>query len=383
MKRGYHMGVTIREKIKGSGKWYVFVTTNGRRASKLVGKKKTALIVAEKIKAKLALGMDAWGGKKLAPKFSEYAKKFITGYVKNNLKPSTYRSYESIIRIHLLPAYRSHTIDAITRESIKDLLIDKAKKLSGNRVKRIQSCISSLMAMAIEDGHIKTNPASGLQKYIGSCRPVDIPDPYTAFELNIYLNTCLACFPQYYPFFLLLARTGLRIGEAIALKWGDIDYLGKFITVRRSITDGIENTPKSGKYRRVPLSAQLIASLKELRTTRKNQALKKGWGKVPNWVFISSSRTPYNPANITQRIHNKITEKSGLRRIRLHDFRHTYATLRLANGDYPQNVSKAMGHSSINITIGTYMMYLPESDIDAVDKLDTLGTTQPLAVKEK
>jgi len=234
------------------------------------------------------------------------------------------------------------------------------------------------MTMAIEDGHIKTNPASGLQKYIGlSGSPVDIPDPYTADELGIYLNTCLAHFPQYYPFFLLLARTGLRIGEAIALKWGDIDYLGKFITVRRSITDGIENTPKSGKYRRVPLSAQLIATLKELRTTRKNQTLKNGWGKVPDRVFISSSKTPYNPANITQRVHNKITEKSGLRRIRLHDFRHTYATLRLANGDYPQNVSKAMGHSSITITIGTYMMYLPESDTDAVDKLDTLGT-QPI-----
>ena len=367
------MGVTVREKQKGSGKWYVFVTSSGRRTSKLVGNKKTANIVAEKLRARIALGQAALEQHKPSPKFSDYAATYLNEYVKNKLKPSTHRSYQSIIKKHLKPAFGTSTINQITRENVKTLLIQKSGCLSGNRVKRIQSCLSSIISMAIEDGIATTNPAAGLQKYIGTRIHTDIPDPYTARELNIYLSTCLEHYTTEYPFFLLLARTGMRLGEAIALQWGDIDYNGKFITIRRSITDGITSTPKSGKYRRVPISPMLADTLKQLMTYRKKQTLKKGWGSVPDNIFISQRKTPYHPGNITRRAHNKITEKSGLRRIRIHDFRHTYATLRLSKGDPIQNVSKALGHSSIRITIDTYMMYIPESDQDAVDELDTLG----------
>lgn len=368
------MGVTVREKKKGSDKWYVFVSTGGKRTSKLVGNKKTAIIVADKLRARIALGQAAFEQNKPAPKFSDYARNWLNGYVENKLKPSTRRSYKSLLHKHLMPAFKKDPIDTITRDMIKDLLMSKSGNLSDNRVKRIQSCFSCIMTMAIDDGIITANPATGLQKYIGTGQGVDIPDPYSVHELNTYLTTCLEKYPAYYPFFLLLARTGLRLGEALALRWGDIDHNGSFISVRRSFSDGFLTTPKNKKPRRVPMSPMLADALKQLRTIRKNQTLKNGWRQVPEYIYITEKGTVYHPGNLTRRVHNKITEQSGLRRIRLHDFRHTYATLRLSKGDPIQNVSKALGHSSIRITIDTYMMYIPEADQDAVDELDTLGT---------
>lgn len=367
------MGVTVREKIKGSGKWYVHIHKNKKRTSRLCGTKKTAMAVAGQLRAKLALGQDAFKQAKTTPTFGEFAATWINGYVRQTLKPGTERSYRSILKIHLLPEFKPDRITDISRAMVKDFLINKrASGLSCNRVKRIQSCISSIMAMAEEDGIIAANPAIKLQKYIGA-EETDIPDPYTINDLIVYLSTCLNHFRAYYPFFLLLARTGLRLGEAIALEWGDIDYNSSCIFVRRSISDGVLTTPKNKKPRRVPMSPMLVGTLKQLRIYRKNQTMKNGWGTVPDIIFISGNRTHLHPGNLSRRVHNKITEKAGIRRIRLHDFRHTYATLRLSKGDPIQNVSKALGHSSIRITIDTYMMYLPEADQDAVDELDNLG----------
>jgi integrase len=229
-----------------------------------------------------------------------------------------------------------------------------------------------MMTMAIEDGIITANPAAGLQKYVGGRETTATPDPYSPDELQLYLQTCINRFPSYYPFFLSLACTGMRLGEAIALNWGDIDFHSRFIVVSKTITEGIEGTPKTGASRRVPMTIELAETLKRLRTTRKKQTISNGWQIVPDRIFITDTATTYHPANLTRRVHNKITEYAGLRRIRLHDFRHTYATIRLNKGDAIQKVSKALGHKNVHITIGTYMHYITEHDQDDVDALDSL-----------
>src|SRR5262249_42541742 len=180
---------------------------------------------------------------------------------------------------------------------------------------------------AIEDGHVTANPVLRLLRHARAEGHGSKADYFTREELGRLLRMCQERFPAAYPFVSLLARTGLRLGEAIALQWGDLDFHGRFIEVRHTWSGGKLTTPKSGKTRRVDLSQQLATTLKALLLERKKETLRKGWGEMPEWVFISETGTPLRPANFRDRIWRKLLAAAGLRYIRIHDLRHTFASL--------------------------------------------------------
>ena len=98
---------------------------------------------------------------------------------------------------------------------------------------------------------------------------------------------------------------------------------------------------------------------------------------MPPWVFINHVGKPLSADNFRRRVWNRAMEKSGLRHRTPHDMRHTYATLRLSNGDPLAEVSKEMGHSSAEVTFKTYYKWLPResrSNIDALDGVTDRGT---------
>ena len=115
----------------------------------------------------------------------------------------------------------------------------------------------------------------------------------------------------------------MRLGELLALEWGDIDFNGGFLEVRRSFTKGRISTPKSGKSRRVDMSKQLSETLKSLHVERTKEALAKGWGQVPDTVFVNEEGRRINSFNLRERVFFKSLTKANLRRIRIHDLRHT------------------------------------------------------------
>jgi integrase len=117
------------------------------------------------------------------------------------------------------------------------------------------------------------------------------------------------------------------------LQWGDLDFNGRFAEVRRAINDGIVSTPKSGKGRRVDLSAQLAKTLRVHLVAQKEETLKSGWKEVPVRVFANEAGHPLNPDNFRNRVWPKLLAKGGLRTIRIHDLRHTYASLLIAQGE--------------------------------------------------
>ncbi|RZB36381.1 MAG: hypothetical protein SRB2_02206 [Desulfobacteraceae bacterium Eth-SRB2] len=160
------MGVKVRQKTKGKGKpWWVFVTHNGQRTSRKVGSKKAAQEVASKIEAKLQLGEFGFEEKKPVPIFKEYSEKWLEGYVKINLRESTFDEYESVLRSHVLPAFKKEKIDSITRGDIRDLLLSKfSGGLSQKRVLLIKDVISGVLNYALDEEIIKTNPTSGITK---------------------------------------------------------------------------------------------------------------------------------------------------------------------------------------------------------------------------
>jgi len=171
-----------------------------------------------------------------------------------------------------------------------------------------------------------------------------------------------------------------------AIQWKDIDFNGRFITIERSLSKGKIETPKSGQSRKVDMSQQLTNILRELKHHRKVETLKRGWTRMPEWVFVTLSGEPYHESFI-RGVFYKALNKASLRKIRIHDLRHAYATLRISKGDNIADVSKQLGHHSVKFTMDIYYHWVPggsKSEVDGLDELGSVATIRNLsATKEK
>jgi integrase len=264
-------------------------------------------------------------------------------YARAHCKDSTTVRYEEAFRLYLLPAFRPKDIAEITREEVKTLIYGLlAQGKSRSRVANIRAPIREMFNHAIEDGHVTANPCTNILR--GARKEEQQPaDFLTREELGHLLRTCQEHFPAAYPFISCLTRTGLRIGEAIALHWDDIDWHGRFIHVRATLSRYGLTTPKSGKSRRVDMSQQLADTLKTLLVERKKDTLRKGWGEVPPWVFVNEVGKPLDKGAFHTRVWRKLLAKAALRRIRVHDLRHTFASLLIQQGAPLTYVKEQLG----------------------------------------
>jgi integrase len=356
-------------------KWWVFIDHKGKRKAKCVGSKQAAEIAAKKIEARLTLGDFSLLEEKPHRPFDAYFRNWLETYAKAHCKESTQEVYRASFRLYLLPAFGQKDIAAITREDVKKLTYDLLTRgLHRSTVKVALAPLSEMFNHAQEDGHVTPNPAlrilkrkraedDGHKEHIGFL---------TREELGVLLRTCQEHFPTWYPFVSLLARTGVRIGEACALQWGDLDFNGRFIEVRRNCVRYRITTPKSGKARRVDMSQGLTETLKALHLERRKETLRKGWGEVPEWVFYNRERALADQHHFRGRVWPKLLAKAGLRQVRIHDLRHTFASLLIQQGESLAYVKDQLGHHSIRITVDTYGHLVPGGNRQAVDKLDGL-----------
>lgn len=375
------MGVIVRQKIKGKGKpWWVFVTHNGRRTSRRVGDKKAAEDVASTIRAKLKLGDFEFEEKqkRVIPTFKLYAEAFMDTYSAMNHKESTHDSYRSVLDTHLYPVFEDIPIDVISKKDVKEFIHCKMNEgLASNTVKNIKRYFSKIMAEAVDDELIPLNPVSMTGKIIKKKSEAEHINPFTWKEKAVFEETAKNHYSRYFPLFLTMLRTGMRIGEAIDLQVGDLDFNSRFIEIRRAFSKGRLTSPKNGKTRRVDMSKELAETLKQHITERKREALMRGWKDLPECLFYNERGEPIDVDNFRKRVFYKSLEKAKLRRINLHDLRHTYATLRIMKGDNIKDVSEQLGHSSIKITLDTYTHWMPGTKKFEVDELDSKTEPRP------
>lgn len=388
------MGVTVRQKTPGKGNpWWVFVAHNGKRTSRMIGAKGAAEDVAIKIQAKLALGeFDFEEGKKeepAEPTFKAYADSWLKTTAPANCKESTVDSYDDLLRLHILPVFGSLKLTEINRGKLKDFFAGKILEgYAKSSVVHMKNVISGILTKAVDDDVISNNLSLGIRitkknrnddEDGESGNGDDIADPLTAEETNILLKAVVEdttkpyTLSNHYPLFLLLVRTGLRIGEALALKWGDIDFNGRFSHVQRGLSRMKIQTPKNGKTRRVDMSPHLAETLAAYRIECKKKGLALGLGDALEYIFTNEKGTFIDLSNWRRRIFNKALDKAKLRRIRIHDLRHTYATLRISKGDNITDVSNQLGHYSVKLTLDTYNHWLPGKRKSEVDGLDDIG----------
>lgn len=373
------MGVKIRERPIGSGIWWIFIYHHGKRKAKKIGKdEKLAKEVAKRIEAKLTLGDLDLEKQSKVPTFGEYSQKWLT-FIKMNRRESTYERYDQVLRDHILPVFKNKTLDSITRGDVRDFLITKSDKLD---VSVLRDVLSGVLGFAVDDELIKANPIIGITKKLDlkKDKSEDV-DPLTEADLSLFLDTCKDLAPEYYPFFLMAVRTGARLGELLAIRWGDLDFSHKiilesgevkerpFIWIKRSYRRGRFTPPKNGKSRKVDMSNQLRDALKEHLTREKTEALKQGLGEVPELVFHRNGKVIEQ--NYIRRIFKRVLSKAGLREIKFHALRHTFASLLLSKGESPVYVKEQLGHHSIQITVDIYGKWIQTERSAGVNRLDT------------
>jgi len=384
------MGVKVREKKKDSGVWWIFIDHQGRRRAKKIGRdKKVAENIAKKVEAKLVLGDMRLEGNKAVTvaTFEEYANTWKTLTVPATCKPSTTSDYKGILKNHVLPVFGKSMVNEISRFMVKRFLMQKITDgFASSTVTHMKNAIAGVLNLAVDDEVLATNPAHSVGKIFKRQNLKPKIDPFNMDELATLLDTCQDHFPQHYPLILTLARTGIRFGEGLGLQWNDIDFQGRFITIERSLSKGRVETPKNGQSRKVDMSQQLTNTLRELKHLRKVETLKRGWARMPEWVFVTMKGTPLNHSNWRNRVFYKILEKTSLRKIRVHDLRHAYATLRISKGDNIADVSKQLGHHSVKFTMDIYYHWVPggsKSEVDGLDDLGSVATKRNLSATNK
>lgn len=368
------MGVTVKQ---WKGAWWLFINHQGKRKAKRVGEgetgKKAAKEAAAKLQARLALGGPV-NEEKAGVLFEDYAQTWLDR-IQHTRKHSTHEDYQIMLTRELLPAFKGMRLSEITRERVKALAMVGLKK--GHSPKTVLNYVrglSSLLSHAVEDELIAVNPALKPGKFLSKGGKRKAINPFTSEEVALFLEVAGKRIPRYFPLFLCAVRTGLRMGELLALQWSDLDFNGRFIEVQRNYTRGEFTTPKSGESRRVDMSLELRQVLRDFQTERQLEATVKEWPDVPPWVFCNEDGHVLDPSNLRDRVFYPLLKAAGLRKVRFHDLRHTFASLLLQQGESPVYVKEQMGHSSIAVTVDLYGHLIPGGNKQAVDRLDTPRT---------
>jgi len=336
--------------------------------------------VRRQLEAKLALGdLAIFGDDEERQTFGSYADKWLKDYARVECKTSTADGYEGVVEQYLRPRFGNRALDQIKRDDIKAMINELvAKDLSRNTVRNALCVIRGIFNDAIEGGIVEVNPAARLGRFTRTAKTAEVKGTsLTPAEAEQFLQAAKEICPEYHPLFLMALRAGLRRGELVAVQWGDIQFgrdehvANRFIVVQHNYVRREHTTTKSKKSRRVDMSRELRRVLIELRDKRLLEAFLSGKNDISEeLVFPSPEGSILDPDNLYHRYFQPVLSRAGLRKIRLHDLRHTFGSLLIQSGASIVYVKEQMGHSSIQVTVDIYGHLIPSANVSFVDRLD-------------
>jgi integrase len=296
---------------------------------------------------------------------AEYLNKWLLDYARPNLSPRGYERYESITRVHLIPSLGNIIMTQLRPDHLQSHYTAKLNSgLSALTVKYLHTVIHKALQTAVKRGLVVRNVADGVD--VPRARRNDM-QTWDEYEVNRFLET--AKNSPYYELFYLALFTGMRRGELLALRWQDIDFLFGQISVNRTLHrlqggkygDGsyIFTQPKSERSRRtIALSPSVILTVKDYKEKQAAIRDKLGISLKDDDLIFSNLGNPLRP-NTISRAWTILAARASVKVIRLHDARHTHASLLLKQGVHPKIVQERLGHASIQITLDTYSHVAP------------------------
>lgn len=379
------MGVRIRER---NGAWWVFICHQGQRKAKRIGPgeqgRKAAKAVAGKIGGKLALGdfgiLDRSESPVAVPTFAEVSAQWER-VTSPNWKQGTKITYGNVIRSRFAPAFGALPISDLTAERVEAWsTATREEGLSKKHLGTVRAVLRGICRRAVRLGLLKTNPVECIEGSLGrEDTEVRRADYLTPEDLGGMLAAAERLCPREYPILLVMATTGLRVGEALGLQVGDLDVPSEQIHIRRTVRRGYASSPKNGKGRTVDVPATAMAFLAKIREIRQAEAAVQG--TEARWLFPGASWTTMpEVAEVVRKGLRKALRAAGIRQIRVHDLRHSFATAAVKAGVPLLTVSRQLGHASISTTADLYTHAVPGSNRAAAEALEAILTrnqTQP------
>lgn len=277
-----------------------------------------------------------------SPYFKAYIERWFELYKEPKLRQTTKSSYRNIIKNHLIPHFKGMRLEEITTSTIQELYNAKAT-MAKSTVRQMRIILHQVFDLAVEDEYMKRNPTNSKRLFISSDKEQK-REALEDSELRGIIRG-IPCLKQEDGLLLaLLIFTGMRRGEAIGLRWEDIDWKKRLIAVKRAVTYR-NNRPVVGKTkseagnRIIPLDEQLAAFLQPCRQL--------------SGYIIGSGEEPITETTF-KRMWGRIKKKINLYGATPHVFRHTYITLAASSGMDVKTLQSIAGHSDIKMTLDRY-----------------------------
>jgi integrase len=334
---------------------------HGRWTERVAGScKRAAELLKYRIECELAEGTFDEDPEK-NPYFVDFSVRFLKAK-KELVKPSTYEDYKRVIRVHLNPYFHEMKLAQITPLRVQEFLFHLNEKgLSPASRGKILRYLKNMLRTAVNWEMIDRDPSFAIRPPRQERREMDYLTPE---EIQKLLRTAKG---DMKALLAVACLAGLRQGEVLGLRWGDVDFDNHQLRVVRTYNPihGF-GAPKTTTSRRaVPIIPMLEEILEQHRASRRQLS-------ADDLVFRNGNGNPKDRTNLTNREFKRVLEKAGLREIRFHDLRHSYASLAIASGMDPKALQRAMGHGSIRITLDVYAHLLPCSYDGAVERMEAL-----------
>lgn len=318
----------------------------------------------------------------------EYAPQWLASL---RLEPSTIHGYRRIVRNHVAPQLGSIPLNRLTATRLAQhyrALEANGRRdrtgfgqpLSANSVQKVHVVIGAMLDAALDDGYVSTNVARNRRrvqaptgKQVRAQRP----------EIQTWTSAQLAAFLSWdqveykddlFTLWQVIANTGMRRSEALALRWGDVDARQNRIRLRRAADTtqrDATKTTKTGSARVIDLDARTMAALKSFKATR--GAIHLDLARPDAYVFGNLAGEIRSPNEISRRWRHRVEAARAagvdIPRLTLKGLRHTHATLLLELGIHPKIVQERLGHSNISTTMNIYSHVTPTMQRDAVERL--------------
>jgi len=284
--------------------------------------------------------------------FGDVAEQYMTWYEARR-KTSSTNKVGSLVKNHLVTRYGDRPIADITAGDIMDHQTELINQYAGSHVSMIHAVLSSIFKYAIKKQYIKENPA----------RIAGGPDVEKNKMVNYWTLEEFKEFirhvddPMYYTLFMTLYYSGMRKGELLALRWGDIDFENNTININKTEYKRVIQTPKTtSSIRKILMPKHVMRLLSKLKDNQKPKMIYSVFGEFT---------TSISETTLTRRFH-KYLKVSGVKKIRLHDFRHSHASYLINKGTIVSVVAARLGHGDIATTLNTYSHLYPTKEKEAV-----------------
>ena len=348
-----------RSKRYGRGKrWRArWVDPEGREKSKAFDRKVDATKYLERVSAQMVRGdyIDPATGRETV---GAVAARFMAGFTG---KPKTRAGYESLLRSRILPRWGSVPVDAVRESQVRAWLAAMlAEGVSASRTRQAGTLLRQVLDLAVADRMLVVNPATRVKL------PRGVANREATFLNAGQLFALAGEAGRDRDFILLLGLTGLRWGEAVALRGEAVDLDRRRLTISRTFGEisgkVVAGTPKSHATRWVPFPSILVQPLRERVEGHPPQDL----------LFTSPQGDVLRSGNFAKRVLRPAAARAGVADLRIHDLRHTAASLAISAGANVKALQRMLGHESASLTLDTYGS-LFEDDLSSVSSaLDSL-----------